>query len=412
MTLFVGIDIHKRTHEVAILNEHGVLQGQIFKISNSHQGLTTLLQTVAAHNIDQQPVYFGLEATAQYWLCLYSHLKEHYSHVIPINPLQTSAYRNLRLRRTKNDRIDAQCVAQVLQQEINEQHTHHLPEYLFVLRTLTRSRTTVAQQIHDAVLRLHAVMDQLFPEFTGLFTKPFGATGRAILLNYPTPDIIAALSVDDFAAFIRRRSYGQLGKERAQALIDAAKNTFGIKIGQEALGIQVQLMAQQLHMLHDQRKTLDKHIEKKIAQHSAYITTIPGIGSVAGATILAEIGDIARFKNANSLVAFAGLDPTVSESAQVTLGRSRISKRGSPRLRRSLWLAAGAATRTDAGFAAILEKKLKEGKHYHVALGAVMNKLIHVIYAVLRDKKPYYPVANTLAMFQSEAATASLSSAS
>ena len=120
------------------------------------------------------------------------------------------------------------------------------------------------------------------------------------------------------------------------------------------------------------------------------LTTISGIGPILAAAILGEIGDIHRFKNAKALVAYAGVDPSVMQSGEFTAKKAHLSKRGSTHLRRAIWLAAAAATRNDPALRALHQKKMAEGKPYHVALGAVANKMLHIIYAVLRDNKPYY----------------------
>jgi transposase len=130
---------------------------------------------------------------------------------------------------------------------------------------------------------------------------------------------------------------------------------------------------------------LAHEIERMVAPIPHYLTTVAGIGPVVAGSILGEIGDDRRFKNAKALVAYAGLDPRVHQSGAFIGKRAHLSKRGSTYLRRVLWIAAMAATRNDPGFKALLEQKLKQGKHDQVAMGAVANKLVHVLYAVLRD---------------------------
>lgn len=120
---------------------------------------------------------------------------------------------------------------------------------------------------------------------------------------------------------------------------------------------------------------------------------------------MSEIGDVSRFKNAKALVAYAGIDPRVFQSGQFTASEAHISKRGSPYLRRALWQAAVAATRVDPVLKALHKRKMAEGKPYQVAIGAVANKLIHIIYPVLRDNKPYYVAVSSLSHERSEMAT-------
>ena len=122
------------------------------------------------------------------------------------------------------------------------------------------------------------------------------------------------------------------------------------------------------------------------------ITSIPGIGSTLGAVILSEIGDISRFKSADKLAAFAGIDPSLKQSGDYSSIRNHMSKRRSPYLRRALWMACTPATQFDPMFRAYYLKKRSEGKSHMKTMGHVAKKMICVIYAVLRDNKEYQPV--------------------
>ena len=112
---------------------------------------------------------------------------------------------------------------------------------------------------------------------------------------------------------------------------------------------------------------------------------------IAAATILAEIGDINRFKSSSALVAFAGIDPTVRQSGEFSSTHNHMSKRGSPYLRHAIFLAATTCSFHISPLNAYYKKKRDQGKHHLTATGAVARKLTTVIYAVLRDSKPYEP---------------------
>ena len=139
---------------------------------------------------------------------------------------------------------------------------------------------------------------------------------------------------------------------------------------------------------------INHDIDEKIAElfflFDSCITTIPGIGPILGATILSEIGDISRFESSAKLAAFAGIDPSVKQSGEFTATHNHMSKRGSPYLRRALWQASTVAITHDPYFKAFYEKKRSEGKPYMNVVGHVTRKLVNVIFAVLRDNKPYY----------------------
>jgi transposase len=144
-------------------------------------------------------------------------------------------------------------------------------------------------------------------------------------------------------------------------------------------------------LLEKQLVELEDEITQYLRKMNTHITTCPGIGDVLGAIILGEIGDITRFPEPKKLVAFVGVDPSVMQSGEFTGTQNKMSKRGSPHLRRAIFLAANVASFHDPVLSAYYQKKRKEGKHHFTAVGAVARKLICIVYAVLRDNKPYVP---------------------
>lgn len=115
------------------------------------------------------------------------------------------------------------------------------------------------------------------------------------------------------------------------------------------------------------------------------------ISYATGAQIVAEVGDIGRFRSAAALVSYAGLNSSVSQSGKFDSGGGPITKHGSPHLRRSLWLAANRARQYDPSLRAFYERKRSEGKCHRVAVTAVARKLCHIVFAVMRDQVPYDP---------------------
>jgi transposase len=110
--------------------------------------------------------------------------------------------------------------------------------------------------------------------------------------------------------------------------------------------------------------------------------------------ILGEIGDAYRFPTAKKLIAFAGLDPVVSQSGRFENKSGPISKRGSPLLRKALFLAANVARQNDDNLKRFYDKKISEGKHHYSALNAVAAKVLRIVYWVLKNNKEYQTQVN------------------
>lgn len=145
-----------------------------------------------------------------------------------------------------------------------------------------------------------------------------------------------------------------------------------------------------IEMLEKTAKQIRKRVQQQTdPQLKKLLMTIPGIGETIAATLIAEIETIERFKDANKLVAFAGLDPRVRQSG-VSLNRNtKLTKRGSPYLRQSVYIAAYIAARHDPELKKYFEKKKNEGKRYKEATVATARKILYRVYAVWKRGTPY-----------------------
>ncbi|MBE3088386.1 MAG: IS110 family transposase [Chloroflexi bacterium] len=135
---------------------------------------------------------------------------------------------------------------------------------------------------------------------------------------------------------------------------------------------------------------LEQAIEQIETQALEILTSVPGIGGTTACTFLAEVGEIRRFDEAGKLVAFAGLDPSIAQSGTM-LHAGKISKRGNKRLRRVLYIMAQGVVRYELRLRSHYLKLRERGKAYSVAIIAVANKLVHMLYAMLIKGVSYVP---------------------
>lgn len=138
------------------------------------------------------------------------------------------------------------------------------------------------------------------------------------------------------------------------------------------------------------RLRVDERADKTIKQ---LLISIPGIGPTIANTLITEIGDIKRFSSGKSLVAYAGLDPKVKQSGVSLKHNTKITKRGSPYLRKSVYISAYIAKRHDPELKEYFDKKISEGKRYKEATVATARKILYRVYAVWKRGTPYlkYP---------------------
>ena len=385
----VGIDIGKNHHEASIVSPEGKQIGRSLRFATTHKGADSLMSFIFK-NIGNSPCVFGMEATGHYWYPIYSFLKAKGYTIYVINPIQSDSLRKMYIRQTKNDSIDSFLIAEVIR--FGQFGTTSMAdENILAMRQLCRYRDSVISSRTEIKLRIGTIMEQIFPEYEKQFSSLWVSTSMGILEKYLTPENIENAPIDELFEIIKDKSHNRLTRAKAISIKEAAADTFGIKIAQDAFSFQLKQLIDRMNFLDKQIEALDCQILEYYEKFDCYLHTIPGIGMIAAATILAEIGDINRFKSSSALVAFAGIDPTVRQSGEFSSTHNHMSKRGSPYLRHAIFLAATTCSFHNSPLNAYYKKKRDQGKHHLTATGAVARKLTSVIYAVLRDSKPYEP---------------------
>ena len=385
----VGIDIGKNHHEASIVSPEVKQIGRSLRFATTHKGADSLMSFIFK-NIGNSPCVFGMEATGHYWYPIYSFLKAKRYTIYVINPIQSDSLRKMYIRQTKNDSIDSFLIAEVIR--FGQFGTTSMAdENILAMRQLCRYRDSVISSRTEIKLRIGTIMEQIFPEYEKQFSSLWVSTSMGILEKYLTPENIENTPIDELFEIIKDKSHNRLTRAKAISIKEAAADTFGIKIAQDAFSFQLKQLIDRMNFLDKQIEALDCQILEYYEKFDCYLHTIPGIGIIGAATILAEIGDISRFKNSSSLIAFAGIDPTVRQSGEFNSTHNHMSKRGSPYLRHAIFLAATTCSFHNSPLNAYYKKKRDQGKHHLTATGAVARKLTTVIYAVLRDSKPYEP---------------------
>jgi transposase len=148
------------------------------------------------------------------------------------------------------------------------------------------------------------------------------------------------------------------------------------------------------HQIETVRRQIDDHIERHphLRQQRDLLTSIPGIGDITASKLLAEIRDIRAFDSAAQLAAFAGLTPRQHTSGSSVRGHTRLSKRGSARLRSALYWPAVVAQHHNPILRLFAQRLLTAGKAKLAVIAAVMRKLLHLVYGILKSGQPFDPL--------------------
>ncbi len=390
MTMYiVGVDVAKRSHEATVIDSDGSTIKKAFNFRNDADGFQKLMSVLEAVSTNPSDFVIGMESTSHYWLALYSNLQRRGYTVHVFNPIQSNALREMFIRQVKSDERDCFVIAEVIR---FGRYTEGgmPPSDIYELREMCRARFFMVDMVSDLKRKVISLLDQVFPEYETLFTNIFGLTSSELLRNCSTPEEILAIDTEKLIEMISEPSNKRFGRQKAEEIHAVAENSFGIILNYNTMGVLIKSHMEHIRFSEQQINELDARIAYLFSKFDTPITTIPGIGPVLGATIFSEIGDISRFASAAKLAAFAGIDPTVKKSGEFTGTNNRMSKRGSPYLRRALWQASTIAVRYDPALREYFQKKRTEGKPYMNAIGHVMRKLTNIIFAVLRDNKPYY----------------------
>ena len=386
--LFVGIDIAKRNHEASVIAQDGHLVRKAMRFANSQAGYNKFMDMVRSLS---EPVVFGMEATGHYWLTLYTHLRNDGFTVHVINPIQSDALRGMYIRKTKTDSVDSVIIADVIRFG-RYCETSVEPGDLQAMRELCRQRFYIIDMASDLKRKVIALLDQVFPEYEKLFSDSFGLSSMELLSQYTTPEEMLSVSSQQLAEVLEKASRGRLGAEKAVEIQDAARNSFGIVMASSSFSLIIRQYIEQIRSLESSVDIFDAEIARLLSGFDTQLTTITGIGPTLAAVILSEIGgDIRRFSSPAKLAAYAGVDPTVKQSGDFSGTRMKMSKRGSPYLRRAIWLASTVAAFKDPAIHALYERKRAEGKDHMTVIGHICRKMISIIFAVLRDNTPYVP---------------------
>lgn len=402
-----GIDIGKHFSEMAVLSPSNTIVARIkilHNVSNIDKAIE-ILQKVEK-DFAAKPVVV-MESTGHYHKILFNSLHNAGYDVSVINPIQTDSIKNLGIRKVKNDKVDARKIA--LLYRFQELRTTNIPdEDLECLRSLCRQYYNLSDELTAYKNRLIGVVDQLMLNFTNVFKDVCCKTALAILEIYPSPTHILKADKTDLIELIQKTARQSISwaTQKYELLICRANDFEPLSLNNPAnlaiLKVNISMirsLSQSLERVLDaiiELLTSDSNKDLPVLSMSIdLLCSIPGIGLLTAATILSEVGNFSAFSKPGKLVAFFGIDPSVKQSGQFQGTENKMSKRGSRLLRKVLYTTAltsvGKKRNGKESNPVLYDfyRKKCASKRKKVALGAVMHKLVFIIFAVLRDKKPF-----------------------
>ncbi|MFN4050376.1 MAG: transposase, partial [Acinetobacter pittii] len=256
------------------------------------------------------------------------------------------------------------------------------------MRELVRHRDRLQQDFEDRVLQLHRLVDLGFPEFTRYVKRMHTMLATALLSECPTAAAFARTPPRRLAK-LRHDGRHRVGEDLAGRLVEAAKRSVGQHHG-PVYDLQVRHICQDLDLWRRRLKELERDIGGLLDAHEVgrLLTSIDGIGPNSAARIIAIVGDPARFRSAGAFAAHVGVVPSLRQSGKRTGSRAATGF-GNARLRSALWMTTLAAVRLNDWLGPFHERLRAAGKPPKLALIAAMRKLLHAVYSVAKNRKPF-----------------------
>lgn len=381
--VYVGIDVAKDKHICFAVDDDGVVRCDDFTFANSSSGFAEFLERM----LPLGKIKVGLEATGHYSQNLLAFLNAHNFETVLLNPLSVAnSHKAATLRRTKTDKSDARFLTSLLIKEDFDSY-HNQSYHITVLKSLTRARFRLFQEIQPIKNRFRRLLHILFPELPGFFSNIYGNTALSLIQALPSAKDVSECNVLALTKILASASHGRLKRSKADSLKALAKSSIGTYNYGDAF--ELKQTTERIRFIASQMSDIEAEISKIMTEIHSPITSIPGIGNLLGATILAEIGNIALFANPDKLLSFAGCEPSTYQSGKYVANKTPMVKHGSRYLRRALYCAAEMAYVHSPSFHAYIEHKRSQGKHYYVAMSHGMKKLVRIIFAVLSHNIPF-----------------------
>ena len=386
----VGIDIGMESCMMCCLTME---KRQVIKpsqFSNDAAGFEWLFAHLESLQAAPPQIVVGLEATSRYGENLYHALGSRGYQVCLLHPGQIHAFAQQRGLRAKTDRLDATTIARALLS--GEARFGYVPsQEVATYREVVRLQQQLSEEIVRYKNEIHALLVVLFPEFSQVFADPSSPTALTVLKAYPSAQAMREADPKALSQLLRQRCPGRYGRQTAETLVRLARGSVSSGQATQARQRSMRILCDQLEHTQSNLKLLQQEMEQLLDNDpkAKGVLAMPELGPMTVAVLRAELGDLDRFARMDQVVAYAGLDLQVKQSGKWK-GQTKLSKRGSGRLRRILYLAALRSIRLPTSpFGIYYHRLVERGMKKGMAVVAVMRKLLIVAAHLIQTQVDY-----------------------
>jgi len=407
--LVVGVDVHRKTNVVSLMDQQGQQVAKGFRVENNRPGCTGFVQQVAQQVVegDFDAIQIGAEATGWYWWHFFQtlsrdpQLNQWPMQLYAFNPRLTANYKKTFIDLDHADPVDAFVVADRLRIGRELPAPFKLDERYFALRLLTRQRFRLVHNLAREKAYCLTVLYLKASEYSHrdkqAFSNIFGAASRAILQEFASIEQIATIPFDELVEFIDVKGKRRFSDptENTRKLRQIAQDSYSLPLALQApVNTVLNLSLRHIAFLERQEKRIHTAIAECVQPIHHTLDTIPGFGPVFSSGIIAEIAGIERFDFNHAKVAkYAGLKWRRHQSDAFEAQDTPMTRSRNIYLRYHFCEAAFAVSRCDRHYAAFYQRKFDEvRKHQHKrAIVLTARKLVRLVVRLLTTNQPYQP---------------------
>ncbi|MGF9878969.1 IS110 family transposase [Bacillus albus] len=393
--LYVGVDLHKEHHTAVIINCWQEKLGEI-QFENKPSAFSKFLLKVEIYVSAGVSVVFGLEDVGGYGRALAKYLVDHEQVVKEVNPALSFLERKSHVTTQKSDSWDAECVARILINKLNQLPDAKPNDLFWSIQQLVSRRNALVKAQSALKNQLHIQLNHHYPSYKKFFSELDGKTALAFWQQYPSPSCLEGANIKQLTAFLLDVSNNTCSVKKASDILKLVKEDGQtMKEYQEMRKFLVRSIVREIEFKKKEMKYIERELKQLVNLLDYQLETMPGIELVTASALIAEIGDVRRFPNPNKLARFAGVAPVYFGSGGK--GKTHKSKQGNRALHalfynlavQQVQVAKGSKMPRNPVFHAYYQKKLKEGKTKGQALVCIMRRLVNIVYGMMKYKTAY-----------------------
>lgn len=388
----VGVDTGKTFHKLVAMGPDG-RRTKAVRVDVSRAGFEAADEylTSAFPDVPRERMLVALEFAGHQGFTFAHFLARRGYRVVSVLPAVTKALKKVEDNSPQKD--DAKDAAQICS-TVGQGYYVAFPlldDRGAELRTLATERHRLSVEETRLVNRLHAALDLAWPEFAGQFSDLAKKTPVAVLERWAVPEDLAQAATRTVGRVVKDASRNHIGPGRIQALIASAHQTIAVQEGTAGRRAEIQRLLTRWELLRRHIDAVEAQLTVLVEAHPAAraLTTVPGVGVVCAATLVAELGDPTWYECPRQVVKLAGMTLAKKESGTSVRGRSRQTKHGRPLLRRQLFLLAGRWCQTRGLYREQYLAFLGRGMPKTAAVCAVARKLVPMLFMVMRTEEPF-----------------------